>query len=359
MRTAPGVLLIATLGGACGDDVGTVQFLVPPRDLPNGMVFATAALPGANNYDLFWVALDGSQGPIQLTDTGANEWMPSASDVGLGLVFAREEDGIFYVRPDGEVVRISDVSGTDLEDSFPTLSPDGAFVAWVREDAQSLQTYVVMATTEGTQERDLDPTEGVIQLAPVFSPVPGSTELIWSEVRVGPEGPVDFNLNRFDHRTLQDEFICPSDGLVPADGELFRCFGFHATWPDDLVLTQQQLRLPLNGAAQPSTHTGAILDSLVNTTIVPVFDDANPGWFRPFPLSASISNNVQPGTSVMVFDGFVTFNDGRNPSLAFFRSLGQGEDALRIPIAGLSTDLDFENTADFLFSVATPTLLGN
>ncbi|HJL40002.1 MAG TPA: hypothetical protein RMG48_01750 [Myxococcales bacterium LLY-WYZ-16_1] len=365
-RLAPGWVLLAGAVTACGpEDLGDVQFLLPPGDLPPGMVFASRAVPGAAGYDLFWVSLDGRQGPVRLTSGGGDDWMPAASDRGFGLVFARAEDGIFYVAPDGDVRRISDTRGDDKVDSFPALSSDGEWVAWVREHLDRplpsgfFESTIMLATTDGGAVRELNRQEGLVQLAPAFSPEPGSSELIWAEVQFDAQAfPEFYNLRRFDHELLQGELVCPRDEEFVSGEVRVRCWGFHLTWPDDLILSQQQVRFPLRGGTAIDQKE-AIRTTVDDSTVIPVRDRPNDAFFQPWPLSASVSNRFTDRTSIMVFDGLATFTDGRDPSLVFFRATGEGRDARRIPIDGLTRDLDPENTSNYLFSVATPSLLVN
>src|SRR5262249_6076659 len=148
--------------------------------------------------------------PIRLTSVGGNEWQPSVSAGGKGLVFAREDDGIFLISTTGRVSRVT-TTDARFKDAHPAISPDGARVAWVREDRTKpigqtnfFENSVWMANFDGKNAAPLQPDRahsGVIQDAPVFDPDPSRTRIAWSEFNAEtftPSGPADFGIFLFD-----------------------------------------------------------------------------------------------------------------------------------------------------------------
>ncbi|MEL6186313.1 MAG: hypothetical protein AAFU79_16940 [Myxococcota bacterium] len=349
---------------ACDEGVGSEGTTLPEPlgNLSGGLVFATGVLPGGSDYDLYWApAVAGLPQPfLQLTDTAGNEVQPSVSARGNALVFARQEDGIFYVNADGEVSRISDVRNSPLRDSLPAVSPDGDRVAWVREDTSRtvsdlfVATEVWVANFDGTDARAVSPDPVIIQDAPVFEPIDGTTRLAWSEFNastVGPAGPTAYAVRVYDLAAATGAKVCEGAYEDPEAGTV-RCFGQHLSWPepDRLILGQQLLeidpRLGPIGSGLPN-----LLNGLAGGIVVPERSPHPLGFFPAFPVSASFAGGR------MVVDGVVSPLDGNTATLAFFVARSDASNVERVDVDGLSADLDLAGTASFLFSLATPQLM--
>lgn len=366
-RFAPTLGLLAA--AACGGDAGREgsEILAPYDTLPGGMVFATAALQGSDGYDLYWapvpaaVTLD-AQPVTRLTDTGGNEWQPSVSPGGNGIAFVRLDDGIHFITTSGRVVRISDTRDTDFKDSLPAVDFDGTRVAWVREDTARpigetgfFETYIMVANADGTEARELSPVRGTVQDAPAFEPVRGGTRLAWSEFSaetLTQNGPRDYGVRVFDVRTTSDFYLCRSPAKV-IDGAEFRCFGQHLAWPIEgaVVLPQSFMELYLDGRA-PTQVLGNVLNSIQGQQLGAPILEPIPGFFAPFPLSASYL-----GQSRMIMDGLVTSTEGDLGGLGFFVAQVDGQSLWRLNLEGYRFDVDERNTAGYFFSVATPQLI--
>lgn len=349
---------------ACEEGVGDEgsTWPEPLAALSGGMIFATGSLPGGSDYDLYWApASPGLAQPfLQLTTTPGNEVQPSIAASGAALVFARQEDGIFYVNAAGEIRRISDVRGTSLRDSLPAVSTDGDRVAWVREDTARpiselfFATEVWVANFDGTDARAVSPDPLIVQDAPVFEPVDGTTRLAWSEFNattVGPTGPTAYGVRVYDLANATGALVCQGAYEDPEAGTV-RCFGQHLGWParDRLVLGQQLLEID-PGVGPTGSRLPTLLNGLAGAIGAPERSPHPLGFFPAFPISASFA-----GTR-MIVDGVFQPFDGNTPTLAFFVADADGSRVERVEVGGLSADLDLAGTASFLFSLATPQLV--
>lgn len=343
------------------------DILLPFGDLRGGMVFATRAFVGSAGYDLFYVPVPpvstvSPQPAFRLTEADGHEWQPSVSPGGNGIAFARHEDGIFFINPNGRVSRISDTGGTSFADSLPAVSHDGKLIAWVREDLDRrvgdsgfVESFIMVANADGSEARALLPKPNIVQDAPRFEPLARSYRLIWSEFDAGSfgaSGPGFYGLWLHDPIVNMGSFICQTPGEA-VQGVPFRCFGQHTAWPvpTAIVFPQNGLEVYLDGSPADNVQ-GRIIESLQMQQIgVPVLDPI-PGFYRPFPVSASYL-----GAERMLLDGLVTSVEGDLATLGFFVAAVDGTTVWRLSIQGYGRDFDPENTSGYLFSVATPQLI--
>lgn len=363
---------IAASETACSSDPGTAgtSILVPYAALTGGMIFATGAFPGSDGYDLFWApvptqATIDPQPVVRLTHAPGNEWQPSVSRGGKGIVFAREDDGIYLISTSGRISRVSETNGGQFKDSLPAISIDGARVAWVREDqrraiggTQFHETYVMMANFDGKEAKPVSARAGVIQDAPVFDPMPTSTRLAWSEFNpttITVEGPQSFGIWVHNFANGTGRYACQSPPVRIRDRAApYRCFGEHLAWPlPNVIITGQDL-LEVNFDGTLDTVWDHVITGISTQMFgTPDVRRSASGFFPRFPLSVSYS----PRVDRMLFDGVVVPIDGDNPTLAFFSASVDGGGVWRIPLDGYKSDLDRRSTGDFLFSVATPQLV--
>ena len=364
-----GVATVAWLVGliSCGPSAGEEgsKILFDYSRLSGGVVFATAAVDSARDYDLFWANVPpfqtvNAQTIVQLTDAGGNEWQPSVSPGGNGLAYARPGDGIFIVGRDNVVRRVSQ-SDDRFVDSLPAVSFDGQFVAWVREDtARSIpgtgffETAVWIARQDGSEARAVAPKPGVVQDAPRFEPRNGAFGLAWSEfdpTSVGAFGPENFGLWLHDFRDNVGRLVCQSPGVTI--GSTFqRCFGQHLAWPrpDVLIVTQSFMEVFVDGRA-PAEVYSVLLGSAQGQQLGAPVIEPTPFGYTTFPISASYLGDR------MIFDGIVQSADGSLPTLSLWVATVDGTGAWRLPLAGHQRDIDTDSTRDYLFSVATPQLM--
>jgi len=355
------------------------ETLIPYEQLGGTIMFATAAISGANGYDLFVVPLPSGNStaelaPVKVTDSTGNEWQPSVSHNGGGIAYVKDFN-IHVITSSGRIRQITNNEDSGYLDSLPAVSEDARYVAWVREDTSRAigqsgfsETYIMMAEFDGSNIVELAPEAGMIQDAPAFDPAPGSTRIAWSEfdpTSILPgSGPSVYNVRVFDHTNTTSNFPCRAqDGKTPGaefldarDGlPAQRCFGQHLAWPinDILVLPQDMLEISLSKNALSSVWHSVIEGIQQQQSGIPDTKESGRGFFPRFPLSASYAKDA----SLMVFDGYVTEIDGNNPSLAFFTSLSTGAVPQRLRVVGHTTDIDATNTADYLFSVATPQVI--
>ena len=354
------------------------EILVPYEQLGGNIVFATAAISGARGYDLFMVPIPSNPGvtlaPLPITDTDGNEWQPAVAHNGGGMAFVKDHN-IHLITSSGRIRQITDNSDTGFLDSLPAVSADARYVAWVREDTSQpigetrfFETYIMMAEFDGSNLVKLAPETSVLQDAPAFDPAPGSSRLAWSEFDplsiLSGNGPSTYNVRVFYNVKTNSNFPCRAqDGMTPGIEMLpvrknlpaYRCFGQHLAWPtnDVIVLSQDMLEISLSKNVLSSIW-GAVVDGVQQQqTGIPDIAPNAGGFFPRFPLSASYAKD----SSLMVFDGYISELDGNNPTLAIYTAPPTGAVPQRLKIAGYTTDTDGTNTADYLFSVATPRIV--
>ncbi len=350
---------------ACGADAGAdgTQILFPYEQMPGGVVFASTSFAGTAGYDLYWAPVPATatlegQPVFRLTETNGDDWQPAVSLSGRAVAFARKDDGIFLIGVSGRVKRISETDGTAFQDSLPAVSADGRRVAWVREDRAKpvadtgfYETSIWVANFDGTDARAVFPRPGSVQDAPVFEPILGSNRLAWSEfdaTSLGPNGPQRYGIWLHDLANVSGQFVCQTSYRIV--DRVYRCFGQHLAWPipNTLVLPQQFLEISLDGTA-PNTVYLTILDSLTTQQLGQPIIEQIPGFYSPFPLSASYQ-----GIERMIFDGVVTSVEGDLPSLNFMIAAVSGDSVWPLVLANRATEYDPASTGGFLFSVATP-----
>jgi hypothetical protein len=356
---------LVACGGGAGDE--DTDILMPFSSLSTGVVFASKDFEGSSGYDLYWAPVPvvptvASMPVTRLTNTGGNEWQPSVSAGGKAIAFARQDEGIFLITESGRIKRISDVSDSKLKDSLPAVSADGLWVAWTREDLDRpigesgfSETYIMLAKFDGSDARPISPSPGVVQDAAAFEPRGSSTKIAWSEFNattVDAGGPRDYAIQLHDFQTGTSRPLCTGDQIV--GNAVFRCFGQHLAWPlaNALVLPQTFFEIYVDGSASTSSYE-VLLDSMIGQQVgmphLEAFPNTPPGFFRAFPLSASYQ-----GSTRMILDGVVTFLDGDAPTLGLIVASVDGSEVWRLVLDGQRNVLDAQNTAGYLFSVATP-----
>jgi hypothetical protein len=220
------------------------------------------------------------------------------------------------------------------------------------------ETVIMMANFDGKETKAVSPKMGVVQDAPVFDPMPTSTRIAWSEFNpstITVEGPQSFGIWIHDFSNASGHFACKSPAVRIRDRDApYRCFGQHLSWPlSDVIVTGQDL-LEVHFDGTLDTIWDNIVDGLLRAQFgTPDLTRGPPRFFGRFPISVSYSAVVDR----VVFDGVVIPIDGDQPTLGFFSASIDGGGAWRIPLDGYKSDLDRVNTADYLFSLATPQLV--
>lgn len=370
--------LLAPMAALCcaacgGGSLDGEEILVPFDGMHGGLLFASAVTDTSNGYDLFWAPLPPSptidaQPMISVTHFDGEEWQPSASRGGRGIAFSHKDHGIYLITTSGRITRISDTGdGERFRDSVPAVSFDGTKVAWVREDHGAplgetgfVETYVMIADFDGRNAHAVFPRSGIIQDAPVFEPGPTATKLAWSEFSAASltvSGPQTYGIWVHDLVNVTGRYICTDPGKIIGDRPRpYRCFGQHLVWPfpSEIHTGQDLLRIDVITNVI-STIWPEVVVGLQQQTQIGIPDIGLPpsGFFPRFPISLSVSPNGEQ----IVFDGVVTAVDGDLPTLGFFAASIDGGGVWRIPIAGLTGDIDQANTADYTFSVATPQIV--
>jgi hypothetical protein len=360
-------IFVAIAAAGCGgSDLDGSEISVPYASLSGGLLFATSAIVETNGYDLYWVPVPAeattvAQPIIRLTHGDGNEWQPSVSRGGKGIVFAVEDNGIFLINTSGRISRISNVKDTGFKDSLPSISFDGARVAWVREDTTKpigdsgfFETYVMLADFDGTDPRPASPRTNVIQDAPVFEPTENGSKLAWSEFNattLGGAGPTDFGVYIHDFVNETGRYACQSPPVAIGDRpKPYRCFGQHLAWPfaEYIVTGQDLVEINLIQGTLSTIWPEVIIGVQQQQLGVP--DIGERTFFPRFPISLSYSFF----DNRLAFDGIVQAVDGDEPTLAIFIANIDGGGVWRLPIDGYFNDIDQAKTADYFFSVATP-----
>jgi dipeptidyl aminopeptidase/acylaminoacyl peptidase len=120
------------------------------------------------NFEIFMAHADGS-GLTNLTNNPSVDWSPATSPHGKKIVFTSERDGNghLYVRAgDGTLQRITNGTGYDY---FADWSPRGSEIVFSRDDSSG-ETDLYVVHANGSGERRLTNTPGVLEFFPAFSP---------------------------------------------------------------------------------------------------------------------------------------------------------------------------------------------
>ena len=368
MQTWRGAAAIAAGLAACGPAAGEdgSSILADYSALSGGVVFATASPGNSRGYDLYWAEVPALQtvSPVllfQLTNAGGNEVQPAVSPGGHGIAYSRPDEGIFFINTNGRIQRVSE-SGGRFKDSLPAVSFDGNFVAWVREDTDRpigntsfVETTIMLARNDGSDVREVLPRPGIVQDAPRFEPIAGSVRIAWSEfdprsIGAFGIGPTEYGLWVHNFRDNVGQFTCRNPEFV-VDNTVQRCFGQHLAWPrpNVLVVTQSFFEVYLDNTPYDQVITD-VLSSAEGQVGGPLIETTAFGY-STFPLSASYLGDR------MVFDGLVTNFEGSQNTLALWIASVDGSGAWQLNISGYGSDIDFNATNNYLFSVATPQLI--
>jgi Tol biopolymer transport system component len=164
--TAAGVALLA---GACGG-----------ASKGPAIVFS-ATPPGASTEQLFGIQPSGA-GLKQLTTGAHPATAPAFSPDGKRLAFSRGGDGIFTIRVDGTDARRLT---TGARDSYPTWSPDGREVAFVRPVGTQWRLYVVPSNGAAAKQLSQAPPAGRPSWTKTGLLVPSGGDLLKVDPRNG------------------------------------------------------------------------------------------------------------------------------------------------------------------------------
>ena len=138
-RVPAAVAAVVALATAAGADAASQ---------PHWIVFS-ATSPGHINAQLYRIQSSG-EGLRQLTTGSYSSLAPNFSHDGKRIVFARSEVGILSMNVDGTGLRRLTTNGRD---SYPTWSPDGKQIAFVRPFKDGWRLQVM--SSSGAAERAL------------------------------------------------------------------------------------------------------------------------------------------------------------------------------------------------------------
>ena len=163
-------------------NVGDDQY---PRWAPDGERIAYTSLQD-DNPEVYLMSTEGGKGTRVTSNTNddrVGDWSPD----GEWLVFFRNEDdpekGLWLRNPDG----VNLVQLTSEADSQPAWSLDGKHIAFVRDDGQNTDIYIVTKLKNGTWQDETELTRLTQHQEPDISPVwsPDSQTIAFVSFRDG------------------------------------------------------------------------------------------------------------------------------------------------------------------------------
>lgn len=144
----------------------------PGANLPSwtaggkAIVFQSA---NSGDSEIYRINADGS-GLTDLTnDPAATDWSPATSPRGNKIAFTSDRDGnghLYVLAADGTLTRITNGPGYDY---FADWSPRANEIAFSRDDGSG-GTDLYLVHSDGSGERRLTNTPGVLEYFPAFSP---------------------------------------------------------------------------------------------------------------------------------------------------------------------------------------------
>ncbi|MES1246328.1 MAG: hypothetical protein ABUS54_01490 [Actinomycetota bacterium] len=123
---------------------------------PQWIVFTGSPHGGFGAEQIFRISVSGT-GLKQLTSGKAPSSAPAFSPDGTSIVFARLGGGIYRMRVDGTGLRRLTTNGRD---GYPTWSPDGRQIAFIRPVGAGWKVFVMSASGGGARRLPQAPASG-------------------------------------------------------------------------------------------------------------------------------------------------------------------------------------------------------
>lgn len=204
----------------------TFDIMCEEITLNNKIVFESSrhSSETSSNFEIYLISPDGT-GEIRLTNNGVIDRTPVISPNASQIAFLsdRNDDGIseiYIMDADGKnIIQLTDpaMAGAD-GDGFPSWSPDGTQIAFVRgfdSGTADQRNDIFTINTDGTGLTNIsNNAAGVIDLFPAWSP--NETQIAFSRSTGGVDGNFDIYLMNTDGTDVTQVTDGTDNDYVPA-----------------------------------------------------------------------------------------------------------------------------------------------
>jgi TolB protein len=182
-------------------------FQVEPAPSPDGAEIAFSS-KRSGSFDIYVMGADGS-GARRLTSTKADDGHPTWSPDGARLAFGRDDGNIYVMRANGSGVHALTQGGA--EESQPAWSPDGRWIAYLRRTPGTTVREVWLVRPDGTGAHRLT-SLSASSYSPAWSPQ--ASRVAFSSDR--NEGQSDIYTIGVDGRGLRRVTETTEDSFEPS-----------------------------------------------------------------------------------------------------------------------------------------------
>jgi TolB protein len=182
-------------------------FQVEPAPSPDGARIAFAS-KRSGSFDIYVMGADGAE-TRRLTATQADEGHPTWSPDGARLAFERDDGNIYVMNAAGSGVHAITQEGA--AESQPAWSPNGRWIAYVRRTPGTPVREIWLVRPDGTGARRLTSLSAA-SYSPAWSPQ--GSRVAFSSDR--GEGQADIYTIGVDRRQLRRVTETPEDSFEPS-----------------------------------------------------------------------------------------------------------------------------------------------